>query len=83
MWLKGRCCRLMFWHTNRVFMVENVGVNFKFDRAEVGLAGVLVRCLWFHPPPLSSCFPPEFLPLRRWAEFHTGLDASFVGFVST
>lgn len=40
-------------------------------------------CLWFHPPPLSSCFPPEFLPLRRWAEFHTGVDAPFVGFVST
>lgn len=83
MWLKGRCRRFMFWDTKWVFMLVNVRVNFQDDPAEVGLAGVLVRCLWFHPPPLSFCFPPEFLPLRRWAEFHTGLDAPFVGFVST
>lgn len=48
-----------------------------------GLGCCFSRGLLFHPPPLSSCFPPEFLPLRRWAEFHTGLDAPFVGFVST
>lgn len=30
-----------------------------------------------------ACFPSEFLPLRRWAEFHTEPDAPFVGFVST
>ncbi|KAK5920224.1 hypothetical protein CgunFtcFv8_024059 [Champsocephalus gunnari] len=35
-------------------------------------------------PLFSSCFPPEFLlPLRRGAEFHTGLDAPFVGSVSS
>ena len=34
-------------------------------------------------PFFLACFPLEFLPLRRWAEFHTETDASFVGSVST
>ncbi|KAK5889687.1 hypothetical protein CesoFtcFv8_015669 [Champsocephalus esox] len=46
-----------------------------------GLAAA--RWLWFHPP-VFLMLPPEFLlPLRRGAEFHTGLDAPFVGSVSS
>ncbi|KAL4623408.1 nucleolar transcription factor 1-A-like isoform X4 [Arapaima gigas] len=38
----------------------------------------LRHCLLF-----LARFPREFLPLRRWAEFHTEQDAPFVGCVST
>ena len=44
-------------------------------------------CRAQQPPPFVSfflaSFPLEFLPLRRWAEFPTELDAPFVGSVST
>lgn len=46
-----------------------------------GLAGILAAVSGFILG-LSSCFPPLFLPLRRWAEFHTEEDAPFVGSIS-
>lgn len=46
-----------------------------------GLAGILAAVSGFILG-LSSCFPPLFLPLRRWAEFHTEEDALFVGSIS-
>lgn len=46
-----------------------------------GLAGILAAVSGFILGS-SSCFPPLFLPLRRWAEFHTEEDAPFVGSIS-